>query len=56
MDTLKLLKQVFEALDYISDLCDDTDITTDEILDNIRLTANGELADVEEKIIELQNK
>lgn len=53
---LKKLKELFEVLDYISDLCDDIDTSTDGILDQIRLTANGELAELEELIIELEKK
>lgn len=45
------LQQLFEALDYISDLCDNIEMTTDDIIDEIRLTANGELVELHELLI-----
>jgi hypothetical protein len=54
--TLQVLKSAFDALDYISDTCDDEQQSPSECLSQIRLTANGELAELEELIIELQKK
>jgi hypothetical protein len=48
------LRELFETLDYISDTCDDTELTEDDIISEIRLQVNGELAELEELIIKLE--
>lgn len=54
LEIIERLKSVFEALDYISDKCDDTELTEDDIIFDIRLSVNGELAELEELIIKLE--
>lgn len=51
---LTKLRELFETLDYISDKCDDTELTEDDIIFDIRLSVNGELAELEELIIKLE--
>jgi hypothetical protein len=46
-EILEVLMSAFDALDYISDRCDELS------LDEIKMTANGELAELEELIIKL---
>jgi hypothetical protein len=55
LETLNKLKEVFQALDAISDTCDDDQMTLDEKVKEIRLLANGELAELEEMIIKNEN-
>ena len=55
-DILNKIKSAFDALDYISDTCDDEQQSPSECLAQIRLTANGELAELEEMIVELQKE
>jgi hypothetical protein len=54
-EILARLKAAFETLDYISDLCERTDLTTEGKIEDIKLQANGELAELEELIIKLEN-
>lgn len=50
LEIIERLKSVFEALDYISDICDHEKPSIKEI----REQANGELAELEELIIKLE--
>lgn len=52
LETLNKLKELFKVLDTISDTCDDNDLTSNEKVEEIRLLANGELAELEEMIIQ----
>jgi hypothetical protein len=51
---IKVLQSAFLTLDYISDKCDEDN--TDDAISSIRLNANGELAELEELIVELQKE
>ena len=53
---LNKLKELFDVLDYISDTCDYSDVTDKGKLECINLVANGELSELEELIIKLENK
>ena len=53
-EIINVLRSAFDSLDYISDMCDDEQTSPSECLEQIRLTANGELAELEELIIKLQ--
>jgi len=53
---LNKLKELFDVIDYISDTCDDEEITPSARISMIRITANGELAELEELIVELQKE
>ena len=48
------LKQLFEMLDYVSDICDDDEITMEGKVDQIKLHTTAELAELEERIVELE--
>ena len=52
---IKVLQSAFLTLDYISDMCDDGSMMS-ERLNDIKLNANGELAELEELIVELQKE
>ena len=52
-EILEVLRSAFDALDYISDRCDELSSSPYSYLDDIKMTANGELAELEELIIKL---
>ena len=52
-EVIEVLRSVFDSLDYISDRCDELSSSPYKCLDDIKITANGELAELEELIIKL---
>lgn len=53
-EIIEKLKSLQDAFENIGDICDETEFTSDDQLDAIRLRANGELAELEQMIIKLE--
>lgn len=53
-EILEVLRSAFDALDYISDICDELSSSSRRyVVSDIKMAANGELAELEELIIKL---
>ena len=52
-EIIEVLRSAFDSLDYISDKCDELSSSPYNCLDDIKITANGELAELEELINKL---